>query len=262
MTGATSGTGTAYHSRAPVFMPGLMWFSCNLISSYMCMFCRWLFLSFCSFSFGLSVVGSSSIYGFWLPLWHLQILLGSSCEFYVQFLDSLVISAYFCDYLLVDHCTHSRFCWFIILLHYNFYSFYIRFWNCFKRLPKESSETINRSRTDNAMVKRRDKRTNNNLQKITQKTKDRAARTPSKIRSELRCSGRVISSCSTCDTRSVTFVTNPVINHEWRTYWIVLTTNGTYTWTQILHSITVVFPVLLSKIRFFLYHSTIQDQIY
>jgi hypothetical protein len=42
----------------------------------------------------------------------------------------------------------------------------------------------------------------------------------------------------------------------------VLTTNGTYTWTHILHSITVVFPVLLSKIRFFLYHSTIQDQIY
>ena len=122
----------------------------------MCMFCRWLFLSFCSFSFDLCVVCSSSIYGFWLPLWYLLILLGSGCQFYVQFLDSLVISAYFCDYLLVDHCTHSRFCWFIILLHYNFYSFYIRFWNCFKRLPKESSETVNRSRTDNAMVKRKE----------------------------------------------------------------------------------------------------------
>ena len=104
------------------------------------------------------------------------------------------------------------------------------------------------------MVKRRDKRTNNNLQKITQKTKDRAARIPSKFGRKIRCSGRVITSCSTCDTRSVTFVKNPVISHEWRTYRIVLKTNGTYTWslgTQILRYITVVFPVLLSKVRFF-----------
>ena len=32
-------------------------------------------LSFCSFSFGHCVVCSSSIYGFWLPLWYLQTLL-------------------------------------------------------------------------------------------------------------------------------------------------------------------------------------------
>jgi len=32
-------------------------------------------LSFCSFSFGHCVVYSSSIYGFWLPLWYLQTLL-------------------------------------------------------------------------------------------------------------------------------------------------------------------------------------------
>ena len=32
-------------------------------------------LSFCAFSFGHCVVCSSSIYGFWLPLWYLQILL-------------------------------------------------------------------------------------------------------------------------------------------------------------------------------------------
>jgi hypothetical protein len=32
-------------------------------------------LSFCSFSFGHCVVGSSSIYRFWLPLWYLQTLL-------------------------------------------------------------------------------------------------------------------------------------------------------------------------------------------
>jgi len=35
-------------------------------------------LSFCTFSFGHCVVCSSSIYGFWLPLWYLQNLLKSS----------------------------------------------------------------------------------------------------------------------------------------------------------------------------------------
>ena len=35
-------------------------------------------LSFCTFSFGHCVVCSSSIYGFWLPLWYLYTLLVSS----------------------------------------------------------------------------------------------------------------------------------------------------------------------------------------
>jgi len=35
-------------------------------------------LSFCTFSFGHYVVCSSSIYGFWLPLWYLQTLLRTS----------------------------------------------------------------------------------------------------------------------------------------------------------------------------------------
>ena len=35
-------------------------------------------LSFCTFSFGHCVVCSSSIYGFWLPLWYLQTLLNWS----------------------------------------------------------------------------------------------------------------------------------------------------------------------------------------
>jgi hypothetical protein len=34
----------------------------------MCMFCRSLFV-LCTFSFGHCVICSSSIYGFWLPLW-------------------------------------------------------------------------------------------------------------------------------------------------------------------------------------------------
>ena len=57
------------------------------------------------------------------------------------------------------------------------------------------------------MAKR--KRTNNDLQNITQKTKDRAARIPLKSRGEIRCSGKVNSFCSTCDTRRNTLVTKP-----------------------------------------------------
>jgi hypothetical protein len=47
-------------------------------------------------------------------------------------------------------------------------------------------------RTDNTMDERNnDKKTNNDLQNTTQKTKDRATRTLLKTGGELRCSGRV-----------------------------------------------------------------------
>ena len=82
------------------------------------------------------------------------------------------------------------------------------------------------------------KRTNNDLQKI-HKTKDRVTRTQIKTRDEVRCSGRVSSSCSTSGTRCVNLVTNPVISHEWGKDRQVLTTSGTYPWsfvTQIFHN--------------------------
>jgi hypothetical protein len=47
--------------------------------------------------------------------------------------------------------------------------------------------------------------------KHTYKTKYRVTRTPLKTGGELRCSGRVSSSCSTSGTRRVNLVTNPVI---------------------------------------------------
>jgi hypothetical protein len=56
----------------PRFLVGLV--SCYSIFSFMCMFCGSLFV-FCTFSFGHCGVCSSSIYGFWLPLWYLQTLL-------------------------------------------------------------------------------------------------------------------------------------------------------------------------------------------
>ena len=46
--------------------------------------------------------------------------------------------------------------------------------------------------------------------KYTHKTKDRVTRIPPKTGSELWCSGRVSSSCSTSCTRCVNLVTNPV----------------------------------------------------
>ena len=62
--------------------------------------------------------------------------------------------------------------------------------------------------------KKKEKRTNNDIQNIAHRTKDGVTRTPLKTRSELMCSGRVGSSGSTRDTGRVTLVTNPVISHE------------------------------------------------
>jgi hypothetical protein len=75
--------------------------------------------------------------------------------------------------------------------------------------------------------------------KHTYKTKDRVTRTPLKTGCELRCSGRVGSSCFTSGTRRVNLVTNPVISREWGKDQKVLTTSGTYPLsfvTQIFHS--------------------------
>jgi hypothetical protein len=75
--------------------------------------------------------------------------------------------------------------------------------------------------------------------KQTYQAKDRIIRTPLKTGSELRCSGRVSSSCSTCGTRRVYLVTHPVIGHQWGRDREVLTTSGVYPWlivTQIFHN--------------------------
>ena len=64
--------------------------------------------------------------------------------------------------------------------------------------------------------------------KHTHKTEDRVTRTPLKTGGELKCSGRVNSSCSTSDTCRINLVTNPVISHERRKDRKVFTTSGTY----------------------------------
>jgi hypothetical protein len=55
-----------------------------------------------------------------------------------------------------------------------------------------------------------------------------------KTEGELRCSGSVKRSCSTCGNRCVTLVTAPVINHEWVKDWEVPTTNEPYPWSFVL----------------------------
>ena len=75
--------------------------------------------------------------------------------------------------------------------------------------------------------------------KHTYRTKDRVTRTPLKTAGELRCSGRVSSSCFTRGIRRVNLVTNPIISREWGKDREVFTTSGTYPWsfvTQIFHN--------------------------
>ena len=53
------------------------------------------------------------------------------------------------------------------------------------KIPKGSLESVNRRRTGQT---KKDKGTNNDLQNITPKTKDRVTRAPLKTGDELRCS--------------------------------------------------------------------------
>jgi hypothetical protein len=62
---------------------------------------------------------------------------------------------------------------------------------------------------DNTMAKRKRIEGKNRSTKHTHKTKDQVTRTPLKTVGELRCSGRVPSSYSTCGIRLVNLVTNP-----------------------------------------------------
>ena len=73
---------------------------------------------------------------------------------------------------------------------------------------------------------KKDKRTNNDLQNNTQKTKDQATQTPIRMGDELRYSRRV--SSGICQ---VTLVTNPVISHQRGKDREVVTTSGTYLWS-------------------------------
>ena len=63
---------------------------------------------------------------------------------------------------------------------------------------------------------KKDIRTNSDLQNITHQFKNRVTRTPLKTGGELRCSGKVSSSCSTSDTRHVALVIEIAV------YWVIV----------------------------------------
>ena len=80
--------------------------------------------------------------------------------------------------------------------------------------------------------KKKGKRTNNDLQNITHKTKDWETRTPQN-------SGMVSSSCFTTVSRRGTLVTIPVINPEWGKDREVFSTSGTYSWSFVLKQLDI-----------------------
>jgi len=107
------------------------------------------------------------------------------------------------------------------------------------KIPKGQSESVYRRRTDNTMAQKKVQNDKQRSTKHTYKTKDRVTWTPLKNGGELRCSGRVSSSCSTSDTRRDNLLTNPVISHERGKEREVPRTSGTYPWsfvTQIYHN--------------------------
>jgi len=65
---------TRYPSGAPEFIPGFSGVRVTQ-SLVLCVCFVDRCLSLCPFYFGHCVVCSSSIYGFWLPLWYIQTLL-------------------------------------------------------------------------------------------------------------------------------------------------------------------------------------------
>jgi predicted Holliday junction resolvase-like endonuclease len=79
-------------------------------------------------------------------------------------------------------------------------------------------------------IKNNRQMTNNGKKKAAQKTKDWTTQIIiKKKQGELRrCSVRMSSSCSTGGIRRVTLCQNPLISLEWRKYWNVITTKGTY----------------------------------
>ena len=108
--------------------------------------------------------------------------------------------------------------------------------------------------------KKKYKRTNNvRSTKHTHKTEDRVTRTQLKTGGELRCSGRVSSSCFTSGIHRVNLVMNPVISDEWGKDREVFTTSGTYLWfiydTNIPfnNKLTVILVLFLVNVHLFLY---------
>ena len=109
------------------------------------------------------------------------------------------------------------------IVHHHFLR---QMWRDQKVNPKPQTETEEGQTTQRQREKRqkdrqhngkekKDKRTDNDLPNTTQKAKDRTKRTPTKTGDERRCSGRVSSSCFTCDTRRLNFLFLVTLTVHW-----------------------------------------------
>jgi hypothetical protein len=85
--------------------------------------------------------------------------------------------------------------------------------------------------------------------KHTHKTKDQITRTPLKTGGELRCSGRVSSSCSISSIHHVNLVTNPLISCEWGKDREVFATSGTYPWSFVTQIFITVNQVMVTTVK-------------
>jgi hypothetical protein len=102
------------------------------------------------------------------------------------------------------------------------------------------------------------------------KPSDRVTRTPLKTGGELRCSGKVNSTCSTNGILRDHLVTNPVIIREWEEHREVLTTSGTNPWSFVSQiSITVNHPfgifklfLNIAKMQIALFHVCLEGMRY
>ena len=92
--------------------------------------------------------------------------------------------------------------------HFYIFLFWLNKESCFKRGKNErrvwryqrGNQNLYIKEEDNTMAKRKSTKGQTRSTKHTHKTKDRVTRTPLITGGELRCSGRVGSSCSTSDT--------------------------------------------------------------
>ena len=96
------------------------------------------------------------------------------------------------------------------LTNYGFYESFLKYWSKKKslKIPNGGNQKLYIEEEQTIQwPKEKVQKDKQRLTKHTYKTKDRVTRTPLKTGGELRCSGRVSSSCSTSGTCRVNLVT-------------------------------------------------------
>ena len=122
-----------------------------------------------------------------------------------------------------------RFCiflWIVLLIYNDSFQEEFKDTKGLIRIRKSKKDRHHNGKT------KKGKRTSNDLQNKTHKTKDRETRTP-------QSSGMVSSSCFTTVTHRVTLATIPVISHEWGKDQGVFSTSKAYPWSFVLKQLDI-----------------------